>query len=156
MSPSKVIHRIHKRGGRFVVYRIEETGNLGSGSPVYEATDFEDARKKLYELNGWKYKPNKTEGMAVLQAECTVDRSKRPQWMTRLMHAISNVQWKRYDGTEDELKGIRSGIDHFIRQIKLSDQTSLDLVTDITKEQVLQVKKNGKTFINVWFKHGTE
>ena len=94
--------------------------------------------------------------MAVLQAECTVDRLKRPQWMTRLMHAISNVQWKRYDGTEDELKGIRSGIDHFIRQIKLSNQTSLDLVTDITKEQVLQVKKNGKTFINVWFKHGTE
>lgn len=36
---------------QFVVYRMEydETGSMGS--PVYYTHNFEDARKKLYELN---------------------------------------------------------------------------------------------------------
>lgn len=47
------------RGRLYVVYRMEYTETGGTGTPVYTTNEFEDARKKLYELNGWKYKPNK-------------------------------------------------------------------------------------------------
>ena len=51
---------MNRRGRQFVIYRMEhfETGSMGS--PVYTTNDYEDARKKLYELNGWKYKPKKS------------------------------------------------------------------------------------------------
>ena len=48
---------INRRGRQFVVYRMEYTETGSMGSPVYSTNDFEDARKKLYELNGWNYKP---------------------------------------------------------------------------------------------------
>jgi hypothetical protein len=38
---------------------MEYTETGGMGSPVYQTNNFEDARKKLYELNGWKYKPKR-------------------------------------------------------------------------------------------------
>lgn len=57
MNPSKSRYELHRRGRQFVVYRMEYTETGGMGSPVYWTNDFEEARKKLYELNGWKYKP---------------------------------------------------------------------------------------------------
>ena len=50
-------YELNRRGRQFVVYRMEYTETGSMGSPVYSTNDFEDARKKLYELNGWKYKP---------------------------------------------------------------------------------------------------
>ena len=50
-------YELNRRGRQFVVYRMEYTDTGSMGSPVYSTNDFEDARKKLYELNGWKYKP---------------------------------------------------------------------------------------------------
>lgn len=85
--------------------------------------------------------------MAQLKVECTVDRSKRPAWMNRLISALSNAQWKQYEGTLDELKGIRSGLEHFIRQMKMAGQTPVELTTEIDTGNVLLVKKNGKAFI---------
>lgn len=58
-SKVRVTHRIMKRYGSYVVYRMEETETGGSGSPVFRDRDYEKARKKRYELNGWKYKPKK-------------------------------------------------------------------------------------------------
>ena len=57
MNPSKSRYELHRRGKQFVVYRMEydETGDMGF--PVYHTFDFEEARKELYRLNGWKYKP---------------------------------------------------------------------------------------------------
>lgn len=52
-------YELNRRGRQFVVYRMEYTETGGMGSPVYWTYDFEDARKKLYELNGWKYKPKR-------------------------------------------------------------------------------------------------
>lgn len=89
--------------------------------------------------------------MAQLKVECTVDRSKRPQWMKRLLTVISNTQWKSYDDTIEELKGIRSGLEHFIRQMKLAGQTNVELTTEIATGNVLLVKKNGKAFITAQF-----
>jgi hypothetical protein len=90
--------------------------------------------------------------MAVLHVNCTVDRAKRPVWMKRLMSALSKSQWKQYDGTLDELKGIRSGVECFIRQLKLSGLTQLDLSTEIATGNVLLVMKNGKAFLTAQFK----
>ena len=89
--------------------------------------------------------------MAALKVECTVDRSKRPVWMKRLVGALSNAQWKKYEGTLDELKGIRSGLEHFIRQLKMAGQTTVELTTEIVTGNVLIVKKNGKAFITAQF-----
>ena len=89
--------------------------------------------------------------MAALKVECTVDRSKRPVWMKRLVGALSNAQWKQYEGTLDELKGIRSGLAYFIRQMKMAGQTTVELTTEIVTGNVLIVKKNGKAFITAQF-----
>lgn len=59
MNKSKKRYELHRRGRLYVVYRMEYTETGGTGTPVYTTNEFEDARKKLYELNGWKYKPNK-------------------------------------------------------------------------------------------------
>lgn len=54
--------------------------------------------------------------MAKLEVYCTVDSTKRTVWMNRLLSAFNNARWKQYHGTMDEMKGIRSGIECFIRQ----------------------------------------
>lgn len=90
--------------------------------------------------------------MANLAINCTVDRAKRPVWMKRLLSALSNSQWKQYNGTIDELQGIRSGIEHYIRQLKISGQVGVELSTEIATGNVLLVKKNGKAFITAQFK----
>ena len=90
--------------------------------------------------------------MAELTVECTVCSQKRPTWMKRLVGIISNCQWKQYDGTIDELKGIRSGIEHYIRQMKMAGHTPVELTTEIATGNVLLVKKNGKAFITAQFK----
>lgn len=48
----KNIYEYCKRGKVWAVYSPE-------GTKVDSFIDREDARKKVYELNGWKYKPNK-------------------------------------------------------------------------------------------------
>lgn len=58
---AKVRYEINRRGRQFVVYRMEYSETGGMGSPVYRTYKFEDARKKLYELNGWKYQSKKKE-----------------------------------------------------------------------------------------------
>ena len=54
-------YEMRKRGKEFVIYRMEYDETGSTGSPVYHTFDFEEARKKLYELNGWKYTPKKKE-----------------------------------------------------------------------------------------------
>ena len=90
--------------------------------------------------------------MKTLEVNCTVDSSKRTVWMKRLLSAFNNAKWKQYEGTLDELKGIRSGIDCFIRQLKMSGQVNIELTTEIATGNVLLVKKNGKAFITAQFK----
>lgn len=89
--------------------------------------------------------------MAQLKIDCMVDTSKRPAWMKRLVGIISTCQWKQYEGTLDELKGIRSGIEHYIRQMKMAGQTPVELTTEIATDNVLLVKKNSKAFITAQF-----
>ena len=90
--------------------------------------------------------------MATLVVECTVSNPNRKDWIRRLLSAFNNAKWKRYDGTLDEMKGIRSGIDCFIRQLKMSGQVNIELTTEIATGNVLLVKKNGKAFITAQFK----
>lgn len=89
--------------------------------------------------------------MAQLKVDCTVSSQKRPAWMKRLVTIVSNCQWKKYDGTLDELKGIRSGIEHYIRQMKMAGQTPVELTTEIATGNVLLIKKNSKAFITAQF-----
>ena len=90
--------------------------------------------------------------MRQLGINCTVDRSKRPAWMKRLMSVISNMQCKKYEGTLDDMKAIRSGIDHYIRQMKMAGQTPVELTTEIATNNVLLIKKNAKAFVTIEFK----
>lgn len=90
--------------------------------------------------------------MKTLEVNCTVDSSKRTVWMKRLLSAFNNAKWKQYEGTLDELKGIRSGIDYFIRQLNMGGQVNIELTTEIATGNVLLVKKNGKAFITAQFK----
>lgn len=89
--------------------------------------------------------------MAHLKVGCKVERAKRTGWMNRMMAAISNTQWKHYDGTTEELRGIQIGLNHFIRQLRMSGQLNADVATELD-DDVLVVKKNGKIFITAQFK----
>lgn len=90
--------------------------------------------------------------MKTLVVECTVSSPNRNDWIRRLLSAFNNAKWKQYEGTLDELKGIRSGIDYFIRQLKMGGQVNIELTTEIATGNVLLVKKNGKAFITEQFK----
>lgn len=90
--------------------------------------------------------------MATLVVECTVSNPNRKDWIRRLLSAFNNAKWKRYDGTLDEMKGIRNGIDCLIRQLKMGGQVNIELTTEIATGNVLLVKKNGKAFITAQFK----
>jgi hypothetical protein len=48
-----IVHRFN----RFHIYRWKRRNGSATGSLVATFTEFEDARKELYRLNGWKYKP---------------------------------------------------------------------------------------------------
>lgn len=52
-------YELNRRGRSYIIYRMEYTNGVGTGTSVFESKDYEEARKKLYELNGWKYKPKK-------------------------------------------------------------------------------------------------
>lgn len=89
--------------------------------------------------------------MAQLEVNCSIEIGKRTAWMKRIHSALSNTQWKRYDGTLDELKGIQSGLDHFIRQLDMAGVLKVEVTTEISADHVLNVKKNGKTFMTAKF-----
>lgn len=59
MKPNK--YDLSRRGNGYVIYRMEYTNGVGTGSSVFKTNDYEEARKKLYELHGWKYKPKNNE-----------------------------------------------------------------------------------------------
>ena len=90
--------------------------------------------------------------MANLIVECTVSPNKRTEWQKKLLSPLKNAQWKRYDGTLDEMKGIQSGLVYFIRQMNMSGQLNVEVTTEIATGNVLLVKKNGKAFITAQFK----
>lgn len=50
-------YELKKRGRAYVIYQMEHCNGVSTGTPVFRSYDYEEARKKLYELNGWKYKP---------------------------------------------------------------------------------------------------
>ena len=50
-------YELNKRGKAYVIYQMEHDNGVSVGTPIFRSYDYEDARKKLYELNGWKYKP---------------------------------------------------------------------------------------------------
>lgn len=52
-------YELNKRGRTYIIYRMEYTNGVGTGTPVFKNNDYEEARKKLYELNGWEYTPKK-------------------------------------------------------------------------------------------------
>lgn len=51
---------MNRRGRAYIIYLMEYTNGVGTGTRVFQSYDYEEARKKLYELNGWKYSPKKT------------------------------------------------------------------------------------------------
>ena len=53
-------YTISPRHNSFRIIRWKEVGEHWEGDEVGEFNEFEMARKALYDLNGWKYKP-KTE-----------------------------------------------------------------------------------------------
>lgn len=52
-------YELNKRGKAYVIHQMEHDNGVSIGTPIFQSYDYEEARKKLYELNGWKYKPKK-------------------------------------------------------------------------------------------------
>ena len=52
-------YELNKRGRAYIIHQMEHGNGVSVGTPVYQSYDYEEARKKLYELNGWKYSPKK-------------------------------------------------------------------------------------------------
>lgn len=50
-------YELNKRGRAYVIYQMEHCNGVSTGTPVFRFYEYKEARKKLYELNGWKYKP---------------------------------------------------------------------------------------------------
>lgn len=53
---SKPKYSYRKRGRRWIVYENEYTESTCSGTPIEEYRTPEEARKRVYELNGWRLK----------------------------------------------------------------------------------------------------
>ena len=49
-------YELNKRGSAYVIHQMEHGNGVSVGTPVFTCYNYEEARKKLYELNGWKYK----------------------------------------------------------------------------------------------------
>lgn len=53
---SKPKYSYRKRGRRWIVYENEYTASICTGTPIEEYRTPEEARKRVYELNGWRLK----------------------------------------------------------------------------------------------------
>lgn len=71
--------------------------------------------------------------------------------MIRLLKVIGNAQWRKYEGTAEEMAGIRSGVDNYIRQMRMAGQAGVEISTEMAVGNVLLVKKYGRAFITVQF-----
>lgn len=58
MNQYKPKYELKRRGRIYYIYRMEYYENGSAGSPVFESYDYHTARKKLYELYGWKLNKN--------------------------------------------------------------------------------------------------
>lgn len=54
-------YHLNRRGKAYVIHRMEYENGIGVGTRVFQSYNYEEARKELYRLNGWKYKPKKQE-----------------------------------------------------------------------------------------------
>ena len=63
MHSKRPKYSYYKRGRRWIVYENEYTESTCSGTPIEEYRTPEEARKRVYELNGWDYE-------AHLQKKC--------------------------------------------------------------------------------------
>ena len=54
-------YELNRRGRVYVIHQLEHGKGVSVGTPVFQSNDYEEARKNLYELNGWKYKPKNKE-----------------------------------------------------------------------------------------------
>ena len=61
-------YELRRRGRSYIVYRMEYSESGSEGSPVYFTNEYEEARKELYKLNGWKYQPKKQWKIIFFQA----------------------------------------------------------------------------------------
>ena len=52
-------YEMNRRGRVYVIHQMEHGNGVSVGTPVFRSNDYEETRKKLYELNGWKYRPKK-------------------------------------------------------------------------------------------------
>lgn len=53
-------YELNRRGRVYVIHQLEHGNGVSVGTPVFQSNDYEEARKELYRLNGWKYrKPRK-------------------------------------------------------------------------------------------------
>lgn len=60
MNPNKEWkYELNRRGRVYVIHLMEHDNGVSVGTPVYQSSDYEKARKELYRLNGWKYKPKR-------------------------------------------------------------------------------------------------
>lgn len=54
-------YELNRRGKAYIIHRMECENGVYVGTRVFQSYNYEEARKKLYELNGWKYKQKKQE-----------------------------------------------------------------------------------------------
>jgi hypothetical protein len=61
VQPSLPEYSVRRFRNRYRVIRWQRDGVISVGDAVGEFDTFEDARKEMYRLNGWKYKPKNSE-----------------------------------------------------------------------------------------------
>ncbi len=54
--PQQPKYWYRRRGEFFIVYEMEYTGTVTTGTPVAEYHTEKEAKGRVYELNGWKKK----------------------------------------------------------------------------------------------------
>lgn len=54
-------YELVRRGRIYKIYRMKKDATGSTGEAIFESFEYEAARKKLFELNKWKYKPKKQE-----------------------------------------------------------------------------------------------
>lgn len=49
-------YELVRRGRIYYIYRMKKDATGSTGDAIFESYNYQSARRKLYELNGWKWK----------------------------------------------------------------------------------------------------
>ena len=149
-------YTIERRYNRFRIIRWRQVAEHWEGDTVGEFDEYEMARKVLYDLNGWNYKPKKLKNkMAILTYKCNIAKEKRPKWLHLLTYSLMNAQQRPYEGTRNDFDHLKYSLDKYLDQLRMGQILTSRVTTEIREdsgETVLFVKRNGTVLLSIYIK----